>query len=61
MKRIELNDHEAEILAGILEFYLSELRMEIVDTKRVAMREAMKGEESFVKDLLDRLKGGESA
>ena len=61
MKQIELTDHEVEILAGILEFYLSELRMEIVDTKRIAMRASMKGEELFIKDLLNRLKSGERA
>lgn len=56
MKRIELTEQEAESLASILDFYLSELRMEIADTKRIAMRAAMKGEELFIKELLDRLK-----
>lgn len=61
MKRIELTEHDAETLAGILEFYLSELRMEIADTERIAMRTTMKGEERFIKDLLGRLQGGEKA
>jgi hypothetical protein len=61
MKQIELTDHEVESLARILEFYLSELRMEIADTERIAMRASMKGEELFIKDLLNRLKVVEHA
>ncbi len=61
MKQIELTDHEVESLANILKSYLSELRMEIADTERIAMRTVMKGEELFIKDLLNRLKIGESA
>ncbi|MCM2358660.1 MAG: hypothetical protein NDI77_10970 [Geobacteraceae bacterium] len=61
MKTIELTEQEAESLASILEFYLSELRMEIADTERIAMRAPMKGEELFIKDLLIRLRGGEKA
>ncbi len=61
MKRIELADHEVESLAKVLEFYLSELRMEIADTERIAMRASMKEEELFIKDLLNRLRSGESA
>lgn len=61
MIRIELSERDAEALASILEFYLSELRMEIADTERIAMRAAMKGEERLIKDLLGRLQGGEKA
>jgi hypothetical protein len=61
MKRIELNDQEAETLARMLEFYLSELRMEIADTERIAMRMSMKGDELFIKELLNRLRSGERA
>lgn len=61
MKTIELTEQEAESLASILEFYLSELRMEIADTERIAMRAPMKGEELFIKNLLIRLRGGEKA
>ena len=61
MKTINLTENEVESLAGILGFYLSELRMEISDTKRIEMRTALKGEELFIKDLLNRLESGESA
>lgn len=61
MKRVELTDNEAGSLARILEFYLSELRMEIADTERIAMRTAMKGEELFIKKLLNRLQSREES
>lgn len=59
MKMIGLTENEVESLASILESYLSELRMEIADTERIAMRASMKGEELFIKNLLERLRGGE--
>ena len=59
MKRVELTENEAGSLAKILEFYLSELRMEIADTERIAMLGAMKGEELFIKKLLNRLQSRE--
>jgi len=59
MKRVELTENEAGSLARILEFHLSELRMEIADTERIAMRGAMKGEELFIKKLLNRLQSRE--
>jgi hypothetical protein len=59
MKRVELTENEAGSLARILEFHLSELRMEIADTERIAMRMAMKGEELFIKKLLNRLQSRE--
>ncbi len=60
MKQIELTDNEVESLVRILEFYLSELRMEIADTERISVRAPLKGEELFIKDLLNRLKSGEN-
>lgn len=59
MKTIQLTEQETKTLTSILEFYLSELRMEIADTERIRMRAPMKGEELFIKDLLGRLRGGE--
>lgn len=55
MLQLELTAEEAGSLAKILAFYLSELRMEIAGTKRLDMRNAMKGEEVFIKGLLQRL------
>jgi len=61
MKRIDLTQQEAESLTRILQFYLSELRMEIADTERLTLRTDMKGEEIFIKGLLDRLAVGENS
>ncbi|KAF0215913.1 MAG: hypothetical protein FD174_3923 [Geobacteraceae bacterium] len=61
MAHIDLSEDEALALVRILEFYLSDLRMEIADTERVEWRKRMKGEEEFIKRLLNRLQSGTDA
>lgn len=61
MTHIDLSENDAMALVKILEFYLSDLRMEIADTERIAWRARMKNEEEFIKRLLNRLQGGGGA
>ncbi len=58
MIRIELSAPEAEELSGILENYLSDLRMEIVDTESQEFREGLKKRKDLVTRLLEQLKAG---
>lgn len=60
MVRIELSAEEAEELSGILENYLSDLRMEIVDTDSQDFREGLKKRKEFLSRLVDQLKGSRS-
>ena len=55
MTTIELTPQEGEVLAEILESYVSDLRMEIAGTERIAMRKMMKEKEEIAKELLARL------
>ena len=52
---VELTAEEAEALAGALRVYISDLRMEIVDTERLAMRSKLKVEEELLASILARL------
>ncbi len=58
MAQISLTDEEGAMLKEIIESYLSDLRMEIADTDRKDFREGLKRKETFLKDLLQRLKNG---
>ena len=60
MVRIELSAEEAVELSGILENYLSDLRMEIVDTDSQNFREGLKKRKELVSRLVDQLKGSGS-
>jgi hypothetical protein len=55
MITLQMTEEEAKILAAMLSFYLSDLRMEIADTERMSWRERMKSEEAFIKRLLVQL------
>ena len=57
MVRIELTSQEAEELRSILDDYLSDLRMEIVDTEGHDLRVMLKKRKDLVKGLLEQLKG----
>jgi acetolactate synthase small subunit len=57
MVRIELTSQEAEELRSILDDYLSDLRMEIVDTEGHDFRVMLKKRKDLVKRFLDQLKG----
>jgi hypothetical protein len=60
MVRIELSADEAEELSGILENYLSDLRMEIVDTDSQDFRQGLKKRKELLSRLVDQLKGPRS-
>ncbi len=52
---IRLTPEEAEMLHKILASYLSDLRVEIAGTDLKDFRDALKHEETFIKELLHRL------
>jgi len=56
MVRIELSAQEAQELSGILEDYLSDLRMEIVDTDSPDFREGLKRRKELLSRVVDQLK-----
>ncbi len=60
MVRIELSAQEAEELSRILEDYVSDLRMEIVDTEAHDFREGLKKRKEFLSRLVDQLKASGS-
>jgi hypothetical protein len=60
MVRLELSAQEAQELSGILEDYLSDLRMEIVDTDAPDFREGLKKRKEFLARLVAQLKGSGS-
>jgi len=55
MRRIELDEREAEVLGEILRDYISDVRMEIADTDSQEFRDDLKQRETIAKDLLGRL------
>jgi hypothetical protein len=60
MTRLELNPAETGMLREVLESFLSDLRLEVGDTKKKAFREELKKKEAFLKDLIGRMKGAEA-
>lgn len=56
MVKIELTSEEAERLGAILEDYLSDLRMEIVDTEKHEFRIMLKERKDLIERLLGQLK-----
>jgi hypothetical protein len=55
MTQFELSPEEAAVLRDALDGYLSDLRMEIADTDRMAFREELKRQEAILRRLLERL------
>ena len=55
MAELTLTDREETMLKGILESYLSDLRMEVADTDRKGYRDELKEEEAFLKELIAKL------
>ena len=53
--QVTLTDAEASTLREVLESYLSDLRMEIVDTEDKDFREKLKSEEKILKKIIDAL------
>jgi len=60
MARLELSEEEVRTLAQVLDYALSELRMEIADTDRKDFREGLKAQKQTLASILDRLRGSES-
>ncbi|MDD1717803.1 MAG: hypothetical protein LUO88_01890 [Methanoregulaceae archaeon] len=54
--QLTLTKTEASTLREVLESYLSDLRMEIVDTEQVEFREQLKEEETVLKKIIEALK-----
>ncbi len=52
MITLHLTAAEAEKLAGILSSYLSDLRMEIADTDRMAFRDMLKERKALLQRLI---------
>ncbi len=52
----KINKTEASTLREVLESYLSDLRMEIVDTEDVEFREQLKSEELVLKKIIGDLR-----
>ncbi len=55
MVDLRLTPDEAGKLRRVLEHYVSDLRMEIAGTERQDVREDLKGEEVFLKKVIDEL------
>ena len=55
MVKIEFTSEEAQNLQAILENYLSDLRMEIVDTDGHDYREMLKKRRDFVSKVIEQL------
>ncbi|MHC4321927.1 MAG: hypothetical protein ACYST3_06595 [Planctomycetota bacterium] len=55
MINLELTKEEKDILAMILESYLSDLRMEIADTDSMDFRESLKKRKDVLKKVLETL------
>ncbi len=61
MIQLDLNQDEREILTAILRNYLSDLRMEISHTDRMAFREQLKLRKQVQKKVLATLQAPETA
>ena len=57
--QLSLQPNEVELLRTILSQYLSDLRMEISNTEKYELREALKQEESTIGSLISRLGAAE--
>jgi hypothetical protein len=55
---LDLTEKEAAALVTVLEHYISELRGEVGHTDLKSIRDALKGEEDVLKNVLGVLKAG---
>jgi hypothetical protein len=58
MPRLDLTETEAAALVKVLDYYISELRMEVANTDQKDMRDELKAEEQTVKKIVQALKQG---
>ncbi len=56
MTNVELTPEEAKLLLEVLERYYPALRIEVVNTDDREFRRALKARETFMKDMITRLK-----
>ncbi len=56
MPHLDLTQAEAATLAKVLDYYISELRMEVTNTDQKDMRDELKGEEETLKKIVRVLK-----
>jgi hypothetical protein len=56
MIHLDVTETEAAALVKALDYYVSELRMEITDTEEKDLRDALKTEENVLKKILRTLK-----
>ena len=59
MATIDLAPAEMEKLIEILKSYLSDLRLEIGDTKKKSYREDLKEQEEFLKGVIERMEAAQ--
>lgn len=59
MATIDLTADDAQKLIAILKSYLSDLRLEIGDTKKKSYRDELKDQEKFIKDVIERLEAAQ--
>jgi hypothetical protein len=57
MVQLSLSEEEQQVLVEILDEVLSDLRMEISATDRMAYRETMKQRENVLRHVLETLRG----
>ncbi|HEY3203487.1 MAG TPA: hypothetical protein VGL03_07475 [Thermoanaerobaculia bacterium] len=55
MVRIDLDDHEADVLRRTLEDFVSDLRMEVANTDSQSVRDDLKETERILKATIERL------
>lgn len=55
MYNLELSEMEKDKLTHVLEFYLSNLRMEIADTDNSVFKTELRSEKELLNGVLDRL------
>ncbi len=56
MIRLDLTENEGATLVKVLDYYVSELRMEVTDTDLKDLRDQLKAEEGVLKKMLATLK-----
>lgn len=61
MTELDLTKEEREVLVGVLESYLSDLRMEISDTDSLDFRDLLKQRKRVIQKVLSALESGRSA
>lgn len=59
MVRIEITEREHELLIGILDRYLADLRYEIADTDSSQYKEGLRHERDEIVDMIERVRNAE--